>query len=161
VGVRDLSIWHSNWFIGEHPGSRDPRPPGGISGRWSRMRWRWGPGRFPVGWQHMHEPLHLMLSSVRPIENFSGHSIKPYRNHGGKSLLLVRNRDPTKMEEGGYFAIETFGSTGRGLAFGFVRGHISTLSAQRRLMHRTHPFGRSQLNFWFYVAALLTGENFD
>lgn len=62
---------------------------------------------------------------MRPIENFSGHSIKPYRIHGGKSLLLVRNDDPTKMEEGEYFAIETFGSTGRGLAFGSVRGFIS------------------------------------
>jgi methionyl aminopeptidase len=83
---------------------------------------------YEVGWQHIHEPLHLMLSSVRPIENLSGHSIKPYRIHGGKSPLLVRNSDPTKMEEGGFFAIETFGSTGRGLAFGFARGHIATLS---------------------------------
>jgi len=29
-------------------------------------------------------------------------------------LLLVKNDDHTKMEEGEYFAIETFGSTGRG-----------------------------------------------
>lgn len=29
-------------------------------------------------------------------------------------MLLVKNDDPTKMEEGEYFAIETFGSTGRG-----------------------------------------------
>lgn len=62
---------------------------------------------------------------MRPIENFSGHSIKPYRIHGGKSLLLVRNDDPTKMEEGEYFAIETFGSTGRGLAFAHVRACVS------------------------------------
>lgn len=26
----------------------------------------------------------------------------------------MKNDDPTKMEEGEYFAIETFGSTGRG-----------------------------------------------
>lgn len=29
-------------------------------------------------------------------------------------MLLVKNEDQTKMEEGDYFAIETFGSTGRG-----------------------------------------------
>ncbi|RDB28836.1 Methionine aminopeptidase 2, partial [Hypsizygus marmoreus] len=51
---------------------------------------------------------------VKPIENLSGHSINPYQIHGGKSVLLVKNNDQTKMEEGDYFAIETFGSTGRG-----------------------------------------------
>ncbi|KIN93847.1 hypothetical protein M404DRAFT_170028 [Pisolithus tinctorius Marx 270] len=51
---------------------------------------------------------------VKPIENLSGHSIGMYQIHGGKSVLLVKNEDPTKMEEGDYFAIETFGSTGRG-----------------------------------------------
>ncbi|PFH52270.1 hypothetical protein AMATHDRAFT_74330 [Amanita thiersii Skay4041] len=51
---------------------------------------------------------------VKPIENLSGHSINPYQIHGGKSVLLVKNEDQTRMEEGEYFAIETFGSTGRG-----------------------------------------------
>ncbi|KAF8921911.1 peptidase M24, structural domain-containing protein [Mucidula mucida] len=51
---------------------------------------------------------------VKPIENLSGHSINPYQIHGGKSVMLVANDDQTKMEEGEYFAIETFGSTGRG-----------------------------------------------
>ncbi|KAF8560126.1 peptidase M24A methionine aminopeptidase [Imleria badia] len=51
---------------------------------------------------------------VKPIENLSGHSINLYQIHGGKSVSLVKNEDPTKMEEGEYFAIETFGSTGRG-----------------------------------------------
>ncbi|KAG6830903.1 hypothetical protein H0H92_014054 [Tricholoma furcatifolium] len=51
---------------------------------------------------------------VKPIENLSGHSINLYQIHGGKSVLLVKNDDQTKMEEGEYFAIETFGSTGRG-----------------------------------------------
>ena len=52
--------------------------------------------------------------TVKPIENLSGHSINLYQIHGGKSVLLVKNDDQTKMEEGEYFAIETFGSTGRG-----------------------------------------------
>ncbi|PCH34153.1 peptidase M24A methionine aminopeptidase [Wolfiporia cocos MD-104 SS10] len=51
---------------------------------------------------------------VKSIENLSGHSINAYQIHGGKSVQLVANDDPTKMEEGEYFAIETFGSTGRG-----------------------------------------------
>ncbi|TFL06818.1 peptidase M24, structural domain-containing protein [Pterulicium gracile] len=51
---------------------------------------------------------------VKAIENLSGHSIGRYQIHGGKSVLFVKNDDTTKMEEGEYFAIETFGSTGRG-----------------------------------------------
>jgi len=51
---------------------------------------------------------------VKPIQNLSGHSINKYQIHGGKSVMLVKNDDQTKMEEGEYFAIETFGSTGRG-----------------------------------------------
>ncbi|KAI0001868.1 peptidase M24, structural domain-containing protein [Russula vinacea] len=51
---------------------------------------------------------------VKAIENLSGHSIELYKIHGNKSVLLVKNDDQTKMEEGEYFAIETFGSTGRG-----------------------------------------------
>ena len=61
------------------------------------------------------------IFSVKPIENLSGHSINPYHIHGGKSVLLVKNDDQTKMEEGEYFAIETFGSTGRGRTIGSVR----------------------------------------
>lgn len=53
-------------------------------------------------------------TQVKPIENLSGHSINKYQIHGGKSICLVKNEDLTKMEEGEYFAIETFGSTGRG-----------------------------------------------
>ncbi|KAF5323611.1 hypothetical protein D9611_005579 [Ephemerocybe angulata] len=51
---------------------------------------------------------------VRPIDNITGHNIIPYQIHGGKSIAFVKNDDQTKMEEGEYFAIETFGSTGRG-----------------------------------------------
>lgn len=58
---------------------------------------------------------------MKPIENLSGHTISPYRIHGGKSVLLVKNDDQTKMEEGEYFAIETFGSTGRGRIVESVR----------------------------------------
>ncbi|KAJ8519058.1 hypothetical protein ONZ45_g3963 [Pleurotus djamor] len=51
---------------------------------------------------------------VRCIENLSGHQINRYQIHGEKFILPERNDDQTKMEEGEYYAIETFGTTGRG-----------------------------------------------
>jgi hypothetical protein len=65
-------------------------------------------------------PLHLSKTSkpptpppkVKSIRNLNGHSIGPYRIHAGKSVPIVRGGEATKMEEGEFFAIETFGSTG-------------------------------------------------
>ena len=61
---------------------------------------------------------------VKSIRNLNGHSIAPYSIHGGvgdkqgKSVPIVKqfgaNMDTTRMEEGEYFAIETFGTTGSG-----------------------------------------------
>lgn len=51
---------------------------------------------------------------VKPIRNLNGHSIEPYHIHAGKTVPIVKNGDQTKMEEGEVFAIETFGSTGKG-----------------------------------------------
>ena len=51
---------------------------------------------------------------MKSIANLTGHSIELYKTHGPKSVPMVRTNDQTKMEEGEYFAIETFGSTGRG-----------------------------------------------
>jgi methionyl aminopeptidase len=50
---------------------------------------------------------------VRSIRNLNGHSIAPWQIHAGKSVPIVKSADATKMEEGEFFAIETFGSTGR------------------------------------------------
>ena len=47
---------------------------------------------------------------------FTGHSIAPYQIHAGKSVPIVRGGETTKMEEGEFYAIETFGSTGKGYA---------------------------------------------
>jgi len=52
---------------------------------------------------------------VKPLRNLCGHNIGPYSIHAGKSVPMVRNNDHTKMEEGELYAIETFGSTGRGM----------------------------------------------
>jgi len=66
------------------------------------------PATYPVNSWHL----------VKSIANLSGHSIGRYNIHGGKTVPIVKlhgsDRDETKMEEGDYFAIETFGSTGRG-----------------------------------------------
>jgi Metallopeptidase family M24 len=57
---------------------------------------------------------------VKSIRNLNGHDILPYSIHGGKSIPIVKGGDQTKMEEGETFAIETFGSTGKG----FVRDDV-------------------------------------
>lgn len=51
---------------------------------------------------------------VKAIRNLNGHSIAPYRIHAGKTVPIVKGGDQTRMEEGEVFAIETFGSTGKG-----------------------------------------------
>eukprot|EP00594_Rhizosolenia_setigera_P016945 CAMPEP_0178954368 /NCGR_PEP_ID=MMETSP0789-20121207/8945_1 /TAXON_ID=3005 /ORGANISM="Rhizosolenia setigera, Strain CCMP 1694" /LENGTH=481 /DNA_ID=CAMNT_0020635749 /DNA_START=46 /DNA_END=1491 /DNA_ORIENTATION=- len=51
---------------------------------------------------------------VKAIRNLNGHSIGQYQIHAGKSVPIAKSSDTTKMEEGEMYAIETFGSTGRG-----------------------------------------------
>jgi len=51
---------------------------------------------------------------VKSIRNLNGHSIGPYQIHAGKSVPIVKGGESTRMEEGEVFAIETFGSTGKG-----------------------------------------------
>lgn len=52
---------------------------------------------------------------VKSIRNLNGHSIGDYHIHAGKSVPIVKNQDTTRMEENEFYAIETFGSTGRGM----------------------------------------------
>ncbi|KAF4081276.1 hypothetical protein AMELA_G00159630 [Ameiurus melas] len=52
---------------------------------------------------------------VKPIRNLNGHSIGQYRIHAGKTVPIVKGGEATKMEEGEVYAIETFGSTGKGM----------------------------------------------
>eukprot|EP00882_Tetradesmus_deserticola_P022625 GHRQ01024557.1.p1 GENE.GHRQ01024557.1~~GHRQ01024557.1.p1 ORF type:complete len:205 (+),score=58.70 GHRQ01024557.1:580-1194(+) len=61
--------------------------------------------------------VHHLSSSclqVKPIRNLNGHSIRPYQIHAGKSVPIVKGGEATRMEEGEFYAIETFGSTGKG-----------------------------------------------
>jgi len=54
---------------------------------------------------------------MKPVRNLNGHSIAPYQIHAGKSVPIVKNQDNTIMEEGEFYAIETFASTGKGCVF--------------------------------------------
>nr|CAG8628720.1 1037_t:CDS:10 [Entrophospora candida] len=51
----------------------------------------------------------------------------------GKSVPIVKNGDQTKMEEGEYFAIETFGSTGKGVVH--EDGECSHYAKRQNLGH--------------------------
>ena len=59
---------------------------------------------------------------VKAIRNLTGHNIGRWQIHGGKSVPIVKGGDQTKMEEGEVFAIETFGSTGKG----YVRDDVGS-----------------------------------
>lgn len=65
---------------------------------------------------------------VKSIRNLNGHDIIQYSIHGGKSVPIVKSNDQTKMEEGEIFAIETFGSTGKG----YVRDDMETSHYAKR-----------------------------
>jgi len=65
---------------------------------------------------------------VKPIRNLNGHNIGQYCIHGGKSVPIVKGGDQIKMEEGEVFAIETFGSTGKG----YVRDDLETSHYAKR-----------------------------
>ena len=53
--------------------------------------------------------------NIKPICNLSGHLMKPYTIHAGKSIPICRGGSKERMEEGELYACETFGSTGKGL----------------------------------------------
>ena len=51
---------------------------------------------------------------VKAIQNLSGHNILRYKIHGDKQVPFVKTITAQRMEEGDVFAIETFGTTGKG-----------------------------------------------
>ena len=55
---------------------------------------------------------------IKSIRNLSGHSINLYQIHGGKTVPIIKNSgNDDKMEDGEFYAIETFGSTGKGYIY--------------------------------------------
>lgn len=75
-------------------------------------------GEIGEGIQEVMESHEVTINGkVYPIKccrNLNGHSIGAYQIHAGKSVPIVNNGDTTRMEENEFYAIETFGSTGRG-----------------------------------------------
>jgi methionyl aminopeptidase len=55
------------------------------------------------------------VHKVKAVRNLNGHLIEPYHIHAGKSVPIIKNNDTGRMEEGELYAIETFGSTGKGV----------------------------------------------
>lgn len=51
---------------------------------------------------------------IKAVRGITGHNILRYHIHGDKQVPFVKTRTSQRMEEGDIFAIETFGSTGRG-----------------------------------------------
>jgi len=51
---------------------------------------------------------------VKSIRNLNGHTIGPYQIHAGKTVPIVKGGEAVRMEENEVYAIETFGSTGKG-----------------------------------------------
>ncbi|KAJ4339442.1 hypothetical protein N0V87_003140 [Didymella glomerata] len=71
---------------------------------------------------------------IKAINNITGHNILRYKIHGDKQVPFVKTRTNQIMEEGDIFAIETFGSTGRGSirdAPGVYGYSVSTSHADR------------------------------
>jgi len=55
------------------------------------------------------------LYPIKSIRNLQGHLIGQYHIHAGKSVPIVKGGEAVRMEEGEIYAIETFGSTGKGV----------------------------------------------
>lgn len=96
---------------------------------------------------------------VKPIRNLNGHSIGPYQIHAGKTVPIVKGGDQTKMEEGEYYAIETFGSTGRGYVYedmecshymkNFDINHVPLRLPKAKALHNTITKNFGTLAFWY------------
>lgn len=51
---------------------------------------------------------------LRPIKNLTGHNIKRYNLHAGKTLPNTKTRSRGRIEEGEYYAIEPYATSGSG-----------------------------------------------
>ncbi|MFW9886497.1 MAG: type II methionyl aminopeptidase, partial [Candidatus Thorarchaeota archaeon] len=51
---------------------------------------------------------------LRPIKNLTGHNIKRYKLYAGKKLPNTKTRSRGRIEEGEYYAIEPYATTGIG-----------------------------------------------
>ncbi len=52
---------------------------------------------------------------LRPVKELTGHNLKRFNLHAGKKIPNIRNRDSTRIEQGEYYAIEPFATSGRSI----------------------------------------------
>ncbi|TFG08932.1 type II methionyl aminopeptidase [Candidatus Thorarchaeota archaeon] len=52
---------------------------------------------------------------LRPVKELTGHNLKRFKLHGGKKIPNAKNRDSTRIEQGEYYAIEPFATSGRSI----------------------------------------------
>jgi hypothetical protein len=77
---------------------------------------------------------------VKPIRNLNGHSIGPYQIHAGKSVPIVKGGEAMRMEEGEFYAIETFGRcAGLSLVGGCVEVPACSLKATQLMRRSSTP----------------------
>ena len=79
-----------------------------------------------------------VLKPIKTIENLCGHSILPWKIHGGKLIQNVRNNNNTKIEENDILAIEVFTSTGNGTTvLGTPNTHFMLSDSSRTVSRRS------------------------
>ncbi len=69
----------------------------------------------------------------RPIENLTGHQIAPYQLHAGEEIPNIASSASYELQEGDYFAIEPFASTGSGRVSDTSQVEIFSLQAAPKL----------------------------
>ncbi len=52
---------------------------------------------------------------LRPVRELTGHNLERFNLHAGKKIPNIRNRDSTRIEQGEYYAIEPFATSGRSI----------------------------------------------
>jgi len=80
----------------------------------------------------------------KPVENLTGHLLKRYHLHGGKTIPNVRTRHGEVIQAGEVFAIEPFATTGAGrvvegseaVIFRYLRDRPLRLADARKLLAR-------------------------
>lgn len=76
----------------------------------------------------------ILQDGFKPIENLSGHQIKPYTIHAGMSVPNYANGDMKRLETGMVVAIEPFATDGEGMIFNGPPGNIVTIIREKKLV---------------------------
>lgn len=84
---------------------------------------------------------------VLSVRNLCGHTIDRYKVHAGKSVPIVKGGPQIKMEEGEIYAIETFGSTGKGVVHEDLECSHYMKNYDEPKVSLKHPRSKRLLNF--------------